>query len=254
MPVIEDTKIIEKVQINPHLYLFKLQAPKIARLSRPGQFVEIDPGDEFFLRRPFSIQDAYEDIIELLIKVVGRGTEALVIKTSDWNLLGPLGNNFSPREGQKILVAGGVGFAPLKFLYMSMRRSGINSEFIYGAQNIDNIPFSKGDQVFKELDIATEDGSFGIKGTAIDLLQRRLKKNSQYYIYACGPLPMLSALRDLMLERGWGGEFALESRMGCGVGVCQGCAVPIKTEYKLVCKDGPVFDYRNIREEFWCQK
>jgi dihydroorotate dehydrogenase electron transfer subunit len=251
-PVIEITTVIDKIEFNPSLYQFKLKAPIIAGISKPGQFVEIDPGDRFFLRRPFSIQDAKRDIIEILVKVVGAGSDSLVKKESAWNLIGPLGNSFSDKNGHKVLIAGGVGFAPLKFLYQDFKRRGLDSDFIFGAPSFKDIPISGDDKLLKDIDTATEDGSHGFKGTALDLLKKRLeKKNIQPYIYACGPLPMLSALRDLMAERGWEGEFALENRMGCGMGVCQGCAIPVKDGYKLVCKDGPVFDYRQIAESYW---
>jgi NAD(P)H-flavin reductase len=85
----------------------------------------------------------------------------------------------------------------------------------------------------------------------IDLFLRNLDLWKKPYIYACGPLPMLKALRELMLTRGIKGEFSLESRMGCGMGVCQGCAIQVKDGYKLACKNGPVFPFQEIGEKFY---
>lgn len=240
---LESAPIAGKWEINPGLHFFKLIAPRIAGSARPGQFVEIDPGEEFFLRRPFSIQDAYGDTVEILVKVVGKGTAKLVEREDAWNLLGPLGNEFSRPEGMTpVLVGGGVGVAPLKFLFNTLNRSNIEvKKFLIGAQTAAEIPIHIEDPIRGSLTIATDDGSEGFRGTVVDLLKQTIDSLVKPYIYACGPQPMLTALRKFMLEKGLDGEFSIESRMACGMGVCQGCAVPVGQGFKLVCRDGPVF-------------
>ncbi len=246
---IEKTSILSKTEISPGLYVFRLAAPKIAESARPGQFVQIDPGDRFFLRRPFSIQDADGAEIELLIKVVGKGTAALVQLEGPWDVIGPLGTGFTlKRESKSILVGGGVGVAPLKMLYRAMARGGLNPAFYVGARAAGEIPFAPDDPVRDALNIATDDGSEGFRGTVVECLKAQIAAGDRLFIYACGPSPMLAALREFMLERGLDGEFSLENRMACGMGVCQGCALPVEEGYKLVCKEGPVLPFSQIDE------
>ncbi|NQS98618.1 MAG: dihydroorotate dehydrogenase electron transfer subunit [candidate division Zixibacteria bacterium] len=251
-PVIEEAEITAKTVLTQDLFVFKLSAPRISASAKPGQFVQIDPGEKFFLRRPFSIQDAYGDEIEILIKVVGEGTASLLRREQPWNILGPLGCAFSPPyDGEICLVGGGVGAAPLKFLWRYLNDIGRSVEFFIGARSASEIPVDKTDPVFSHLKIAADDGSFGFKGTVVEYLKSELPPEARPYICACGPRPMLSALRNLMLERDLIGEFSLESRMACGMGVCQGCAVPVDGGYKLVCKDGPVFPFDEIDGRYW---
>lgn len=247
--VLEKAPVKYESEIAPGLFVFRLDAPRIAESARPGQFVQIDPGDEFFLRRPFSIQDAGEGEIELLIKVVGRGTAALVKRGSPWDVMGPLGAGFTIHSNLKaVLVGGGVGVAPLKMLFKILERQGVPADFYVGAGTARDIPFAADDPLRGRLITATDDGSAGFKGTVVDCLRTNLKEGDEPFIYACGPEPMLFALRDFMLERGLDGEFSLESRMACGMGVCQGCAVPAGEGYILVCKEGPVAPFNYIEE------
>ena len=250
--IIETAEVIEKRMVYPGLYLFRLSAPGIAMNANPGQFVEVDAGKGFFLRRPFSIQDVRENILEILVKVVGEGTKVLVENTSHWNLMGPLGNNFDlDRDGVKILVGGGVGTAPLKFLLKHFRNNGDDAEFLVGARTGDEIPVHQDDEIRSCLLISTDDGSQGFHGNVVGLLDRIIDNEDKPYIYSCGPLPMLKALKEYMVKHNLEGEFSLESRMACGMGVCQGCAVPVGDGFKLVCHDGPVFPYRELGERFW---
>lgn len=250
--LIETANVLDRRIVYPGLYLFRLSSPGIAMNAMPGQFVEVDAGKGFFLRRPFSIQDVHDNIIEILVKVVGKGTRDLVEKTDAWNLIGPLGNSFTlDKEGAKILVGGGVGTAPLKFLLKHFRMEGDDAEFLVGARTSSEIPMHKDDNIRSCIIVSTDDGSEGFHGNVVGLLDRIIEKDAKPYIYSCGPLPMLKALRGYMLEHELEGEFSLENRMACGMGVCQGCAVPVGDGFKLVCHDGPVFPYRELSERFW---
>ncbi|MBC8204767.1 MAG: dihydroorotate dehydrogenase electron transfer subunit, partial [FCB group bacterium] len=259
----------------PGLYIFKLDSEIIASYSQPGQFVEADPGESFFLRRPFSIQEA-EDGLEILVKVVGRGTAELVKNETEWNILGPLGRGFDFQNlNGALLIGGGVGVAPLKFLYKRMTRRqyfrqphlGLDKaveqasfwgdertriRFVIGAKTKSEIPIAETDYIRQKVIVSTDDGSEGFRGTVVDMLKAQSKLwEDNPKIYACGPAPMLKALYEFMLEKGLDGQFSLENRMACGMGVCQGCAIPMKNGYKLVCKDGPVFDFKDLDERTW---
>lgn len=252
IPLQEQAEVIDRTQLSESLFRFRLKCPSIAAEARAGQFVEIDPGDKFFLRRPFSIQRADNGIIVLLIKTVGMGTEALVRKEGKWDIIGPLGNSFCLKDGYTpVLVGGGVGVAPLIFFADELRKSNRKFRFILGAKSEKEIPATKGDPLFPLLQIATDDGSRGYAGTVVDYLHEFSNGLEKPFIHACGPKPMLKALRELMILKGWKGEFSLESRMACGIGICQGCAVPVKDGFALVCKDGPVFPFDYINGVYW---
>lgn len=274
LPLIEKVAVKEKREIFPGMYEFILEGREISSYAHPGQFVEIDTGDAFFLRRPFSIQNADDDNLEILVKVVGRGTEALVKREEEWNLMGPLGRGFKYRETDSaLMVGGGVGIAPLKFLYKRITgravRYGTLSyaepstqkslfelaerkriRFLVGARTAGEIPLHKNDPLRQEAIIATDDGSEGFKGTVVDMLEAQSELwEDAPAIFACGPTPMLKAMYDFIRRRGLAGQFSLESRMACGVGICQGCALPFKEGYRLVCKEGPVFDIDDLNRE-----
>jgi len=250
----EKAEVLERRQIAPALYQFRLNSERIHQYAQPGQFVEIDAGDKFFLRRPFSIQNVRWTELELLIKTVGEGTETLVNLPGKWDIIGPLGNGFSaPEECTPVLVGGGVGAAPLKFFAGRLYNDGRDFRFFLGARNNKEIPFDKKEALYKELTIATDEGSEGFRGTVVEALEKHLNFIPQPYIYACGPKAMLRVLRELMIREGIKGEFSLENRMACGMGVCQGCAVPVKDGFKLVCKDGPVFPFDYIDDSYWRQ-
>ena len=252
-PIIEEAEVIAKTVLSPDLFVFILSAPRISAIAKPGQFVQIDPGDKFFLRRPFSIQDAYGDEIEILIKVVGEGTQALVNKESPWNLIGPLGNSFTINpDTTPILVAGGVGVAPLKFLAIKLLEKDISFHFFVGARTPQDNPIHPDDKINSIVNYAFDEGADSFQGTVVQYISKYLITiHKPAFFQACGPLLMLAELRRFMISREFQGEFSLESRMACGMGICQGCAVPVKGGYKLVCKDGAVFPFDEIDGSYW---
>jgi len=248
----EKAEVLERKQIAAGLYQFRISSERIDRYASPGQFVEIDAGERFFLRRPFSIQNTNLGELELLIKVVGGGTEALADLAEKWDVIGPLGNSFSVlNDVTPVLVGGGVGAAPLKFFANQLNEAEQAFRFFLGARTSKEIPFERKDRIFRQIDLATEDGSEGFTGTVVEALAGNLASIFNPYIYGCGPKAMLAALRQLMLENGVKGEFSVENRMACGMGVCQGCAIPVKDGFKLVCKDGPVFPFDYIDDGYW---
>ncbi len=230
-------------------WLVWLQCPDIAREAKPGQFVMVRCGPETTLPRPFSIHQVNNDRIALLyaVREGGRGTGWLSGRKAgaSVSVFGPLGNGFvlPPTPQNLLLVAGGIGIAPLYFLAQHALRNNCTITLLYGTVDRNRYPVSPEIAVVA----VTEDGSVGEKGLVIDLLPRFAEQVDQ--VFACGPMPMYRDIytrqRELKLE-GRSVQISLEVRMGCGVGVCYGCTVKTKSGLKQVCRDGPVFELNEI--------
>jgi NAD(P)H-flavin reductase len=179
-----------------------------------------------------------------MIEDVGPGTERLAeLGPGDglW-VLGPLGRGFrAPGEGQRaLLCGGGVGIAPLAILQDSLRAAGAEAPALLGFRDA---PHAAGAELLHEPRVATDDGSVGHAGLVTELLDRALDEDGPAVVYACGPPPMLEAVRELCDTRGVAAQLALESGMACGFGACFGCVVPLREGgYMRVCVDGPVVE------------
>jgi dihydroorotate dehydrogenase electron transfer subunit len=240
-------------------YRMVLRVPALASRAKPGQFVmlRVSGGLDPLLARPFGIASVIaRSSIELYYRVVGRGTSLLsaVAQGSSLAVIGPIGNGFpSPGRGaMPLLVAGGSGFPPL--LYFSAHYKDRARLFV-GSRDRECLPPASAMKDFRVrvrgIHYATEDGSRGACGFVTDPLSAYLDRtpsgDSRPVIYACGPHPMLSAVSRLAAERGILCYVSMEERMACGLGVCMGCSVPVASGgYRRVCKDGPVFDSREI--------
>ena len=253
----------EALTADSHLLTLALD-PAIARECRPGQFFNLLPLESTapLLRRPISICDARpeEGELDFLIQTVGDGTRLLTRRRpgASINAMGPLGNPFDADPARpSLMIAGGVGVAPLYFLAKRLRLArkmkagacGCAScgdasapppiTFCYGARSeagfvlLDEIQ-----AVADRLVLATEDGSRGEKGYVTTLAEPLLDADTQ--IFVCGPSPMMNVVLKSLQEKGLRGQLSLENMMGCGVGACQGCVVPAKTGTVRVCCDGPV--------------
>jgi len=235
-----------------------LKAPEAAVLAVPGQFVmlrvteNLDP----LLARPFGISSLpSKTSIEILYRVAGRGTALLTRAAAGQtlSLLGPLGKGFPlpDRTITPVLVTGGSGFPPLHFL--SLRTNGRAQVFI-GSRNKECLPPVSVIKSLREhslkVTIATEDGSSGRKGMSTDILNAfltKMEKKTHFVLYACGPHAMLAVVSRIAAEHSIACFVSEEERMACGFGVCMGCSIPMKEGgYKRACKEGPVFDSREI--------
>lgn len=261
-------RIHEVKKIKGDVSLFCLISPYLAKVSSAGQFLHIKIKSTI-LRRPFSIHKVHRDKVYILLKVKGRGTSVLsqYRKGDMLNVIGPLGKGFNiglqaagcrlqGKEIQGILVAGGMGVAPLVFLGEKLRemqnaRCKMQNLVLLGAKNKDGVlceqEFNKlGFKVF----VATQDGSRGYRGTVLDLLQNKLltlRSMSYADIYACGPKEMLFEMSEILEDHpSIKCQVSFEQFMGCGLGICCGCTIETKNGYKKVCKDGPVFDIKDI--------
>lgn len=248
-----DASIISNVEIMPGTYLIWLESPRIASQSRPGQFVMVRCGKKYSLRRPLSVHqvDEKKEKIALLYSVVGQGTRWLSQCKSGDNidLLGPLGNGFSidPTAQTLLLVGGGIGIAPLRFLAQEALNQGHPVTLLSGAATATQLYPEHLLPPEAKLVAVTEDGTAGEKGMITDLLPDFTIRADQ--IFACGPVPMYRNMalkkRELGLE-GKPVQVSLEMRMGCGRGICYGCTIKTTGGLEQVCKDGPVFDLSDI--------
>jgi len=218
----------------------------------PGQFVHVAcGGDGRILRRPFSVFDRGEGTASILVREAGEGSSWLKRRGPGdrLDILGPLGRGFDLcAEGGRLLVAGGAGIAPLRFLAKRLLEEGETCLVAWGmgeAAEYGVLP----DVLKKEADVrlACLDGSGGHAGSAVDLAMQ-LDRESAGQVYACGPREMLLSLAARMEEVDREGlarlQVSVEERMACGVGVCRGCAVPVAEPpgaYRAACSDGPVF-------------
>lgn len=211
-------------------------------ITAPGQFVNISL-DGKYLRRPISVCDCEGDILTIVYKVVGKGTEQMQ-KTSRGSLdiLTGLGNGYDlSKSGDKpLLIGGGVGVPPMYMLAKKLIEQGKKVSVILGFNTKDEIFY---EQEFKklgaEVTVATADGSYGVKGFVTDAMAGM----DYSYFYTCGPEPMLKAIYKVAKTSG---QFSFEERMGCGFGACMGCSCKTVTGYKRICKDGPVLEKEEI--------
>lgn len=277
--------ITRSAEVMPGVHVMWIEAPVIACSARPGQFVTVRCGD-FTLRRPLSIHYVSAPEIVLLFRIAGKGTLWLSQRQpgEKADVLGPLGNGFSVppggsgRSSNLLLVAGGMGIAPLAFLAQhAAPEHRIN--LIHGASTAGqiypwalattkaysddkaqtNVPPLPGGVQFVPV---TEDGSAGKQGMVTDILPAFLDRVDQ--VYACGPLPMYEAMAGIACdsersEESGGNpdrpreglrlkrcQVSLEVRLGCGFGACYGCSIDTKRGLKRVCRDGPVFELDDI--------
>ena len=218
----------------------------------PGQFAMVrgDFGTDPILPRAFSLVEAGE-VGAILVRAVGKATRLLAAmrRGDPLSFLGPLGNCFTMphADARPILVAGGVGVAPLIFLAERLAEKGRRPTFVYGGRTSDDLLFSKRIATSADLILTTEDGSLGERGLVTDPLAPLLEAGDTVSMYACGPEPMLEALAQMAGALHLSLEVALEQAMACGMGTCKGCAVHTTDGgFKYVCSDGPVFDAREV--------
>jgi NAD(P)H-flavin reductase len=224
----------------------------------PGQFYMLaterswgEGGDRPYLPRALSVADAIEGRLDYLLEGIGPGTDRLCAVEEGERVWvnGPLGNAFSaPREvapaaAGAILVGGGIGVAPLALLRRRLAARGVPTQILLGFRDRHH---SGGiDDLFSncQLGLASDDGHLGERGYVTELLAAMLEGDdaANAAVYACGPPPMLEAVRAMCATRGAACELALESPMACGFGACFGCAVPLaEGGYMRLCVDGPV--------------
>ncbi len=244
---------VEKsIELDNQIFLLKIHCPEIASQIKPGQFLNIRVSETMYplLRRPFSVSDVEGDYFYLMFNIYGEGTKILARKHfgDPVDILGPLGNGFN-LEGDydtAIIVAGGLGAAPFPYVIRALEGKKNIKCFIGGRTYKDVITHG-----MKNVSIATDDGSMGYKGNVVDLLNENIDvlQSGKIKIFSCGPNAMLRALKEFCIKNNFECEASTECAMACGFGICQGC--PIEStekpdKYLLVCKDGPVFNVKDV--------
>jgi dihydroorotate dehydrogenase electron transfer subunit len=246
--------------------LLTFECAGVARAWRPGGFVHLRTGDaSTLLRRPFSVARVRGDEVVLLYRIVGGGTRWMRgLRAGDSiDVLGPLGRCFELRTEARrtLLVGGGLGIAPLLGLAEALAAAGYRApvEALLGVRSAGDVFGPALTDGLDGLDwrLATDDGSEGFHGHAVQLLEHRLEElaaagtpASDLAVVAAGPEPMLEAAARACLPRGVDLQVSMEAHMACGVGACRACGiVPWRDRSRVngrVCKEGPVFDAREI--------
>lgn len=247
------TRITEVLHPAPNYVLLRFAGSE-AIPARPGEFVMVrgEWGVHPVLPRAFSLVEC-GDFGSILVKPVGEGTERLAAMEvgDELTVFGPLGHGYNmDNDGRRpILVAGGVGVAPLLYLAREFHARDIRPVFIYGGRTADDLPLADDIAEISDLVVTTENGERGEQGLVTAPLDRLLGEDSNAIVYSCGPDGMLHAVSDVAQRAGVPCQLALEAPMACGMGTCKGCAV-MGTDgvYRYVCYDGPVFEAADIFE------
>lgn len=262
MAVDIDAEVLSNTRLSSDYNVLALAAPAIARHARPGQFVMIKtaPGLDPLLRRPFSIFEILRDAagtplgFSIFNKRVGRGTRLLYEAAAGDRcaVLGPLGQPFVPVDppADAWMVAGGVGLAPFVTLAEALAARGTPMTLYYGGRSARDL---HGRHLFEALGtrlvLATEDGSAGVRGRITVPLAEALASRpagTAVTLYACGPTPMMRAVATLAMDAACPVFVSLEPVMGCGMGGCYSCVVPVRqpggSHFVRSCLEGPVFD------------
>ncbi len=246
-------------EISPYFYYLTLEEPYLAQAAQPGQFLylRVSTGLSPLLRRPFSVAGTSPaaGTVLLLFRRVGAGTDLLsCLQEGDrLDCLGPLGTPFTYYGSEPaVLLAGGVGVAPLLFLGESLLNGGKSVHLFYGAADATALlPVERFLSPGVLIHYITEDGSVGEQGKLPQAFQRALDRGlSPGELFACGPRPLLAVLARENGQWGYPLQVSLEENMACGVGACQGCSVLIQkdgeTVYERVCREGPVFHSKEV--------
>ncbi len=256
----QENSVVQKIErLVDTTYRLTLEAPRISAAAQPGQFIMAACGTTFdpLLRRPISIHQISPEArtLQLLFKVVGRGTELLSTSQPGdvVSLIGPLGRGFHlANEAPVCLVGGGIGTAPLLFLAKKILAQPVSPDscvvFLGARTAAEASQFATAFiELGCEVRIATDDGSLGHHGLVSDLLPPYLPTAKK--VYVCGPFAMMASIASLCHNAAVPCEVSLEAHMACGLGACLGCTIQgAEGLYKHVCKHGPVF---NAEEVAW---
>ena len=240
MPVDIAADVIGNVRLSEDYNVLTLAAPAIGEKTQPGQFVMVkaEMPCESLLRRPFSVFEVIREggtatAISILNKRAGSNTRALyALETGDRvACLGPLGNAFVPQPPREAwMVAGGVGLAPFATLAESLAALGTPATLFYGARSARELFYLEFfEQLGVTLVLSTEDGSRGVPGRVTVPLEQALARQSAdtVTIFACGPEPMLEAVSKLAVRYAQPSQVSVERVMGCGLGGCYSCVIPV---------------------------
>jgi dihydroorotate dehydrogenase electron transfer subunit len=252
-PALERVRIVANEQVASGVGLVVFDAPRTAAEVCPGQFVHlrIAEGTAFLLRRPFSVHRVRGERVEILYQVVGVGTRALAeaVPGAEMDVLGPLGHGWDipQKAAHVLLVAGGLGAAPLGMLAEELAERGVAVTVALGAPDEGRL---LGRDLFaavaRRVELATDDGSCGHAGFVTGVCEELLADEALDVVYTCGPEPMQRIVAAQAAAAGVACQVSLERLMACGIGACLSCVVPTTAGLKRACVDGPVFDATDV--------
>jgi dihydroorotate dehydrogenase electron transfer subunit len=252
-PALEVVRVLANDRVAEGVGLIALHAPRTAPAVRPGQFVHlrVATGADIILRRPFSVHRAHDERLEILYQILGTGTLRLAEKRpgDEMDLLGPLGHGWEIPDGatHALLVAGGLGAAPLGMLAEELAACGVAVAVAQGAPTESRLVARElFERVARRVEIATDDGSAGEHGFVTGPVARLLESERFDVVYTCGPEAMQRRIVAMAAEAGVPCQVSLERLMGCGIGACLSCVVSTRDGLKRACVDGPVFDSEEV--------
>lgn len=226
----------------------------LSTAAKPGQFINIRVGDNFpLLRRPFSIFNIEGKKVSIVFNVIGTGTKVLARKRKGdtLDILGPCGNSFlsfaDASFDTAVFVGGGIGVAPFPFLTKHFPMGKKIVTYLGGRHK--ELIITKG---LTNINISTDDGSEGYKGTVLELIKKDFSEHDYgtMRFFVCGPSRMMKAVAEFANEINSECYASLECDMACGIGLCQGCNIEVlgsEKKYKLVCKEGTIFETKTVR-------
>lgn len=252
-PLLERVDVVRNERVATGVGLLVVRAPRIATTVQPGQFVHlrIATGTDFLLRRPFSVHRVAGETLEILYQVLGRGTHELSLRGAGdvMDAIGPLGRGWRVPEGAAhvLLVAGGLGAAPLGMLAERLAARGVAVSVAQGAPTADRlVARDLFEAVARRVAVATDDGSAGDRGFVTVVSERLLAQDRPDVVCVCGPEVMARAVAAQAASAGVECQVSLERLMACGVGACLSCVVTTTSGRKRACVDGPVFDAEEV--------
>ncbi|MGD1969729.1 MAG: dihydroorotate dehydrogenase electron transfer subunit [Desulfobacterales bacterium] len=261
----QTVEVLSNIALGNGIYRIRLDCRRGYTQAVPGQFVMVHSKEQFdpLLPRPFSIHQLIKTkgsvtALELLYKVVGKGTQLLSLRQPGeiLNMTGPLGNGFEvpPKALNIKIVAGGIGVAPMVFLAQTLSESRRHLScvevFIGGRTKTDVLCLSDFSAIGLPVHLTTDDGSSGDQCLVTDPLDIAVAKKRPDIIFACGPMEMLTCVAGIAEKYDVCCQVSIETMMACGMGACLGCAIASRKtadRYLHACKDGPVFDTRDLR-------
>ncbi len=245
-------EVVSQNRVTDDIYSMVLKAGEIAKEAVPGQFVSLYSADgSRLLPRPISLCEINRNkgTLRLVYRVVGKGTEEFSgYKSGDTvRVMGPLGNGFSLEGSQPILMGGGIGIPPMLELAKQLSEQGISKKDIHVILGYRDHAFLADDfKKYATIHITSDSGEVGFKGNVVEYVREANLMGDM--IYACGPTPMLRAIKRYAYENDLPAQLSLEERMACGIGACLACVCTtaevdehFKVTTRRVCKDGPVF-------------